>query len=109
MAAMQQEISRISSELEEMQKARQASEKKLTDTGELRQSRYLHYRVSRRFDNGELSDLMWWFGIDPDAIQGNSRNEKALNFVLHMMRRGKLPQLVEKLEQLRPNENWRTE
>ena len=106
--AMGQEISRLSSEIEEIKKAPPVSER-LTDTGELRASRYLHYRISKRFSRGELDELLHWFGVDPETIEGESRDEKSFQFVLYMNRRGKIPQLIERLEQLRPNENWRTE
>lgn len=102
------EISRLNSEIEAIKKAMPVSEK-LTETGELRASRFLHYRISDRFNNGELHELMHWFGVDPEHIEGESRGERALQFTLYMRRRGKLANLIERLEQLRPNENWRAE
>lgn len=109
LAAMGLAISQLSSEIEAIKKAKQVS-KKLTDTGELRASRYLHYRISKRFSRGELDELMHWFGVDPEAIEGESRDEKSFQFVMYMHRRGKIQQLIERLEQLRPNEkNWQIE
>jgi hypothetical protein len=62
--------------------------------------------VAYRFDKSELGELAHWFGVNPDDLEGERHTDKALQFVLHLQRRGKIPQLIERLQQLRPNENW---
>jgi len=104
---MGQEISQLSCAIEEIKKARQASEK-LTDTGELRRSRhYLHVQINEHFDNGELIDLIYSLGVDPEKIMGNTRNEKSLQFVFYAQRHGRMAELLERLAELRPLVEWK--
>lgn len=99
------EISRLNSEIEALKGAQPASEK-LTDTGRLRQRYYLHERISKYFDAQELRDLMYYFGIDPENVHAAGHRDRCLQFVLYLQRRGKTPQLIERLEVLRPLVKW---
>jgi len=105
LAAMGQEISRLNSEIEAIKQAKPAAVK-LTETGELRLRRYLHERIARYFNNQELRELMNWFGVNPENLSGDGHKDKALQFVLYLIRRNKISQLIDRLRELRPLVEW---
>lgn len=62
--------------------------------------------VSQAFDNEEIDDLAFFFGIEPENIIGQSRSRRAISLVNNIERRGIIGQFVGRLQQLRPNIIW---
>lgn len=62
--------------------------------------------ITETFDAQELADLAYEFGVDFEAILGNSKRGKARGLVGHFARRGFLEVLVNQLATERPHYDW---
>jgi AAA+ ATPase superfamily predicted ATPase len=78
------------------------------DSGEARRVSLtkLHELLVRHFDQEELRSLLFDLGVDFDALRGEGKAAKARELILYLERRGRLNDLVNKLQRLRPNVSW---
>jgi formylglycine-generating enzyme required for sulfatase activity len=58
------------------------------------------------FDESELRDLCFDIGIDYDSLRGEGKGDKARELVAYLERRGRLSELIEVCEELRPKVPW---
>ena len=118
LAGLQIELSQVRHELDELKAGELAQNineqdsnvyivPKKPDTGELRRQRfYLHERISERFSESELISLMYSIGINPGAVSGETHNDQCLSLVMYCERHGYMPELMNKVRQLRPRYDW---
>jgi hypothetical protein len=59
--------------------------------------------LAERFNLSELRSLAFDLDVDVDDLGGSSKNEKALELVQWMDRRGRLPELARTIRQVRPD------
>lgn len=69
---------------------------KATDLGRLRKN------LTQYFSDGELRDLAFDLGVDYESLPGQGKADKARELVAHLERRGRLDELREQLQRLRP-------
>ena len=58
------------------------------------------------FNLSELINLSFDLGIDAENLAGQTKEDKARELISYCARRGTLPGLIERCEQLRPNVAW---
>ena len=87
--------------------------KRETDTGKLRdrrrkeQAAHLVRQMQRAYDLDDLRALCFDFGIDYDSIEGDTKKNKIISFVLHFYKNNTLQIITDFLEADRPNHKWR--
>jgi hypothetical protein len=64
--------------------------------------------VALYFNEGELRTLCFDLGVDYDDLPGKGKTEKAKDLVEYLEHRGRISELVEIGQQLRPNVSWGT-
>ena len=95
-------------DLEEQLKAQPKSITEEMDTGQLRRIRdYLHERISKRFNQSELTSLIYRMGVDPGDIPGETHSDQSLQFVMYCERHGIMNELLEILREERPRHEWK--
>lgn len=88
---------------------------KTTDTGKLRDERrkkqagHLVKTMLKAYDLEDLRALCFDFGIDYDSIEGDTKKNKIISFVLHFYKNNTLQVINDFLESDRPKYNWRIE
>ena len=88
--------------------------KRETDTGKLRdrrrkeQAAHLVRQMQKAYDLDDLRALCFDFGIDYDSIEGDTKKNKIISFVLHFYKNNTLQIITDFLAADRPNYNWRT-
>ena len=63
----------------------------------------LHRILADRFSKGELRTLCFTLGVDYDDLPGEGKSDKARELIVYLEHRGRIPELVETGEQLRPD------
>ncbi len=58
------------------------------------------------FDEGELATLCFDLGLDYEVLPGQGKANKARDLVMYLEHRGRIPELVERVRQSRPNVAW---
>lgn len=87
--------------------------KRETDTGKLRdrqrkeQAAHLVRQMQEAYDLDDLRALCFDFGIDYDSIEGDTKKNKIISFVLHFYKNNTLQIITDFLEADRPNHKWR--
>jgi hypothetical protein len=61
------------------------------------------------FDEGELKILCFDLGVDYEVLPGQGKANKARDLVIYLQHRGRIPELVKRVQQLRPNVSWGNE
>ena len=86
--------------------------KRETDTGKLRdrrrkeQAAHLVRQMQRAYDLDDLRALCFDFGIDYDSIEGDTKKNKIISFVLHFYKNNTLQIITDFLAADRPNYKW---
>ena len=86
--------------------------KRETDTGKLRDKRrkeqaaHLVRQMQRAYDLDDLRALCFDFGIDYDSIEGDTKKNKIISFVLHFYKNNTLQIITDFLAADRPNYKW---
>jgi hypothetical protein len=65
-------------------------------------------RIADSFDERELRDLYFTLQMEYADLPGASRQDKVRELALYMQRHGRLPELLDQLQQLRPHLQWET-
>lgn len=58
------------------------------------------------FNEGELRDICLELDVDYETLPGKGKGNKARELVLYLDRRGRLSEMVEKCQRLRPHVSW---
>ena len=66
----------------------------------------LRRTLIRCFDENELRDLSFDLGVDYESLPGEGKGAKARELIAYLARRGRLADLVEIAQELRPNVDW---
>lgn len=66
----------------------------------------LRKQLLSAFNKAQLEDLIFEMGIEKDDLPGETRPEKAREFLKYLNQRGLIPQLLELVRDLRPNIPW---
>jgi hypothetical protein len=88
---------------------------KTTDTGKLRdeqrqkQAGHLVRTMLKAYDLEDLRALCFDFGIDYDSIDGDTKKNKIISFIMHFYKNDTLQIITEFLEGDREKWNWRVE
>jgi hypothetical protein len=61
------------------------------------------------FDEGELKTLCFDLGVEYEVLPGQGKANKARDLVIYLQHRGRIPELVKRVQQLRPNISWGNE
>ena len=86
--------------------------KRETDTGKLRdrqrkeQAAHLVRQMQEAYDSDDLRALCFDFGIDYDSIEGDTKKNKIISFVLHFYKNNTLQIITDFLAADRPNYKW---
>ena len=86
--------------------------KRQTDTGKLRdrqrkeQAAHLVRQMQEAYDSDDLRALCFDFGIDYDSIEGDTKKNKIISFVLHFYKNNTLQIITDFLAADRPNYKW---
>lgn len=86
--------------------------KRETDTGKLRdrrrkeQAAHLVRQMQKAYDLDDLRALCFDFGIDYDSIEGDTKKNKIISFVLHFYKNNTLQIITDFLAADRPNYKW---
>jgi hypothetical protein len=64
--------------------------------------------IAQRFDEDELRTLCLLLNIDFESLGGDGKRARAERLVGYLDRRGRVDELLEKLDQLRPKVAWPT-
>jgi hypothetical protein len=67
----------------------------------------LHRFLAERFDEDELMTLCFYLNVDYEALAARGKSGKARELIKHMQRRGRLPNLVQRIRDVRPDISWR--
>ena len=67
----------------------------------------LREKMVNYFSLGEFNILCHDLDIDPEELKGGEKIEKANELIKYMHRHGRLEELVNLLESVRPKINWR--
>lgn len=70
---------------------------------EVSQRDLLFQLLDRRFDENELRDLGFRLQVDFDDLPGEGRIDKARELILYLERRGRIPELLDVIEGMRPD------
>lgn len=62
--------------------------------------------IAQRFDEDELRTLCLLLNIDFESLGGDGKRARAERLVGYLDRRGRVDELLEKLDQLRPKVAW---
>ena len=86
--------------------------KRQTDTGKLRdrqrkeQAAHLVRQMQEAYDSDDLRAFCFDFGIDYDSIEGDTKKNKIISFVLHFYKNNTLQIITDFLAADRPNYKW---
>lgn len=89
--------------------------RKKTDTGELRSKQrkelanHTFWTMRKAFNEVEFRVLAFTFNIDPDDLPGDTLAEKIMAFVNHHYRHNRMRMLVDYLDGVRPDWDWKIE
>lgn len=75
-------------------------------TAGTRQGRLLHVAIADVFSESELNLLAHELDVEDGAVMGQLHEERCMNLVEYVRRRGQLSQLMRVLGQKRPSINW---
>ena len=64
--------------------------------------------VNRVFDPNELHELAFDFKIDYDSIAGDNKGRRIVELIQVLARQQRIPEFIERCQELRPKENWQT-
>ena len=62
--------------------------------------------VNRSFDTNEMHELAFDFSLDYDDIPGRGKAAKTVELLQILARQQRVPEFIERCQQLRPRENW---
>lgn len=62
--------------------------------------------VNRSFDTNEMHELAFDFNLDFDDIAGRSKSAKIVELLQMLARQQRVPEFIERCQELRPRENW---
>ena len=62
----------------------------------------LHQMLASHFNKGELKTLCFYLGIDYDDLPGEGKADKARELISYVERHGRVLELVDVVNQLRP-------
>ena len=88
---------------------------KTTDTGKLKdeqrqkQAGHLVKTMLKAYDLEDLRALCFDLGIDYESLEGDTKREKIISFILHFYKNNTLQIITEFLEGDREKWNWRIE
>lgn len=63
--------------------------------------------INQAFDTNEMHELAFDFNLDYDDIPGRGKSAKTVEFIQILARQQRIPELIERCQELRPKENWR--
>jgi Effector-associated domain 7/GRAM domain len=66
----------------------------------------LRKKIATHFSDDEIKTLCFDLGIEYENLAGDGREAKARELVIHCERTGRIPRLVDKCQELRPNVIW---
>lgn len=64
--------------------------------------------VNRSFDNNEMHEIAFDFGLDYDDIPGRGKGAKIVEILQILARQQRIPEFIERCQVLRPREDWGT-
>lgn len=62
--------------------------------------------VNRSFDTNEMHELAFDFNLDFDDIPGRGKSAKIVELLQMLARQQRVPEFIERCQELRPRENW---
>jgi hypothetical protein len=77
------------------------------NTAQAKYNEELRKKIASYFSQGEFNILCHDLGVDPETLDGANKIEKVMALIHYMQHRGQTDELIEMLEQLRPNVYWR--
>ncbi|MCI0563783.1 MAG: hypothetical protein MN733_35360 [Nitrososphaera sp.] len=69
---------------------------------------YLLETISIYFNEGELQTLCYTMGIDYEELGGAGKQEKVRELITYCERHGRVVELIEHCQRLRPNFEWKS-
>lgn len=66
----------------------------------------LRQQIVRYFNKGDLADLIYDLGVDPDDIPGTTKRDQARELILYCDKRGKMNDLLTICKEMRPHVSW---
>ena len=83
-----------------------AIEASMSSTPEQIERARLRQVLATLFDEGELRSLCFDLSVDYGSLPGNGTADKARELIAHLVRRGRISELVDAIRMLRPQVVW---